>query len=131
MAETLHPLMDFQICPWYSTIMQTYDANEIVPFHVQLISGAVVLAHELFTNANAKVKFVPLCLSFYNLEGATRIIYMQTLAGKILYSGSVTTATSILYQNQYIIAFDKLALNGALVNAGSTLTFNGLRITLN
>jgi hypothetical protein len=125
------PLLDFQITPTLETILMNYDVDYIVPFHVQLLSGGVISAHELVVNANAKVKFSPFCVSFYNLEGATRIIYFNTQTPKILIAGSVTTATSFLYSNAYSIIFDKLGFSGALANAGTTLTFNGLRIVLN
>jgi hypothetical protein len=125
------PILDFQITPTLEAILLDNDTKYIVPFHVQLISGATILAHELCTNANAKIKFVPFCLTFHNVEGATRIIYLYTLAPKILYASSVLTATSFIFNNLYQILFDKIGFSGAMINAASTMTFNGLRITLN
>ena len=114
--------------PLLSNICYGLNIRTFSPYNRNLISGAVILADELFTNVDNNVKFISLILIFHNLEGAARTINYTTLAGNILLVNTVNTALSFINTSQ--IVFDKFVNTAALINASTTLYFSGYRVTI-
>jgi hypothetical protein len=116
--------------PDIEAIMGSYNVKEYFLINYILAGSAAINANELLQNANVKVKYMNLCTTCYNLEGATISLRFTTQVPNILYLVSITNLTSAIVPNTQKILFDKISFAVGLANAGTTLTFTGFRITL-
>lgn len=115
--------------PILNCILENFNARRIDSIYKQLISGGVILNDELVTNANPLIVYLNLITNFYNLEGANRILSYRDATPNVVYAmPSLGTTLSTAYGG--FVIFSTIAFSGAMVNAGTTLTFNGYRINL-
>jgi len=115
--------------PVLNCILSNLDIDKIEPLRKSLNTAAIINADELLTNVNNKIFYLSLSISFYNSEGANRILGYYTTAGNIVYVHATLATVQSLVTNANFL-YNKIAFNLALANVATTLNFIGYKIYL-
>lgn len=119
--------------PELDSILTNLNVKRIDPVVKRLISGATIQADEIYTNVNPLIGFISLGTSFFNNEGANRILNLQLSGGLTVFvSGNVTTGSHYLTIATYNtpLYFNNISFSVAPVNATTLFTFLGYKVTL-
>ena len=107
----------------YIDIFKPVRIDNIYNYYV----GLAYNASEICNNADDNIMFIPLHISFYNNEGANRSFTFRNTDGFVIIVTINIPTVNGVSMAQYVL-FNNIIASGALVNAGTTLTFNGYRI---
>lgn len=124
------------IQPAINSYLETLGDNikNITPLGFIFIGGVVFSPHELHTNANAKITFIFLDCSSYNLEGAARQIFCCNEANIPLYSFStISNGSSLSFPYGSFVVFNRMNYGtgaATIVNAATTLSIRLLRVEI-
>lgn len=116
--------------PNLDCIIEILNPRRIDSITKMLITGGNILNDEIVTNVNPLILYLNLGMTFFNNEGANRILNFRDAAANIVYAlPTVATAVSSTFQVTNVV-FSYLTFSGVMVNAATTLFFNGYRINL-